>query len=187
MVVIENPFEAVKGLKPLVARLEKAPSRKVSYADVLVDLSKWLPSELAEAFRVAQTSGREVQPMARSLTVIIALLRGDRNSKPEMERWFTNAQLHLTEGQILYVSTVLTLSQDIVRLERIRASREEERSRRNREFAQLKGKRQERAGAALDRLEERSALLKRKLDVRLGELEQTLKMIADYMSVGGAM
>jgi len=183
----KNPFDSIKDLEPFKARPRKKPAKVPSYIEVVGSVATWLPPEIVGALSASQEVGHDVTITARSLSQIVALLRGENKSRAATRSWFSNARLERPEGQSVYLSSVLKNAKEILTISgRIRELGELRRE----SIAELKsatGKRGERAGAALDRVDHRIAALIQRRDSRVRDFEQLLKMVADYLSVGRTM
>jgi len=181
----KNPFASVLELKPISANLAQKSVSEVSYPDIVKAASDWLPRELVDAFDILQAAGFTTESMAKSLSVILALLRGELRTKPAIERWFLTGQVEVSRDQGVSLATIGRYAREIVRIsERLRelvALMEEKES----EFRSSSGKQKERVGAAMDRAEKQIASLESKRRKVASELDQDLRMVADYLGVGG--
>jgi hypothetical protein len=180
----ETPFHSILQLAPILADLPMKSESDVSDTDTVVGASDWFPSEIVQAFLVLQESNYDVSGLARSLSVILALLRGELRTKRAADRWFTTGQIENQEGQIVYLAAIGKQAREIVnasdRLLQQRRLREEKAA----EFRDSSGKQQGRIGAALDRVEEVITYLEARRLRAATKFDRLLGVVADYLNVG---
>lgn len=180
-----NPFISIMELEPLNADLAPKAASDVSYSDIVNDSSGWLPTELLDAFSILESAGFDIAAIARNLSVILALLRGELKSRPAIQRWFSTGQVEVSQGQIVYLSSIGRLAREIRRISTKIADTNVLKEEKIAEFREASGKRQEKAGATLDRLEVSTKDLEARRRKATLEFEELINLVADYLGVGG--
>lgn len=180
----KNPFESILELQPIKADLKKKTVSDVSYSDIVEAASDWLPSEIIQAFKNLQSAEYKTTDMAQSLSIILALLRGELRTKAAIKRWFSTGQVEFSHGQTAYLSTIGRLARDILRISNKLDELSELKKEKEAAYQESSGKKAERAGDAIDRVEKSIASFEEKREKAASEFDQLLKIIADYLGVG---
>lgn len=180
-----NPFESILELKPLDADLAPKVASDLSYSDIIKASSGWLPDEILDAYSILETAGFDIANLARNLSVILALLRGELRTRAAIQRWFSTGQVEISQGQIVYLSSIGRLAREIQRISKKIAKANALKAEKTAEFRESSGKKQEKAGAALDRIEESTRNREAKRRKSALKLEQLINLVVDYLGLGG--
>jgi hypothetical protein len=180
----ESPFLSILQLDPILADLPRKSESDVSDADTVIGASDWFPSEIVQAFRVLQESTYDISGLARSLSVVLALLRGELRTKVARDRWFMTGQIETMEGQTVHMATIGKLAREIVRTSDRLLDKRRLREEKAAQFRENSGKQQIQIGAALDRLEEAITSLEARRLRAATRFDQLLRVVADYLNVG---
>ena len=180
----DNPFKSILALEPIEADLAPRVVSDVSYSDIVSEASGWLPSEIVDAFSILESDDFDTSDMAKNLSVILALLRGELKTRQSIRRWFATGQIEISQGQTVYLSRVSRLARDVVKFSTKIVETNKLKREKSAEFRGTSGKRQEKVGATVDRLEDSISRLETKRINSANEFDQLIGLVADYMGVG---